>query len=297
MDIYSPNSPSTVAAAIAALRGLDLRTANIDEIKKQLGLISRGWVTTGYTFHPSPDSLLTRARICEKLPEHLSEIGAPSPEMVSTFGRANFPGQSIFYASAGRQMPFFEVAARTGDKIALSVWEIAKPLTLLPIGYTPEVFEQSSSSREVPFQLASILSMPYVHRFLSEHFCRVINNRNSHEYKISATFAQMAYQSTGLHGVLYPSLAMRANGDNMALRRDVISNGTIKLRWLEWVEITECHDMRYSIKTLLHSERFEHGRIYWDEIQPVSLQPGEKMRISVKNGRYRFERTDELPRN
>lgn len=291
---------STVAAAITKLQNLDLMTADVNQVRKQLSLISRGWVTTGYTFQPSPDSLLSRARVCNKLPEHLSEIGPPPPEMVTTFGRANLPGQAIFYASVGRQMPLFEVDARLGEKIALSVWEIVKPLNLLPMGYTPEVFQRSASGREIPFQQAYVIGTPQlqlIHSFLNEHFCSVVESNNSHEYKISAAFAQMAYESAGLHGVLYPSLAMRANGDNVALRRNVISNGIVKLRWIEWIEITERVGMRYTIKTLLHAERFERGRICWDEIRPVSLQPGELMRISVKNGRHRFEKINKLSGN
>lgn len=295
MDILPCNPWPTVEAAIVSLRDMDLRTAYVHEIEKQLSHISRGWVTTGRTFYAHPDSLLTRARVCNRLPEHLSEIGPPPADVVSSFGRANFPRQTVLYASMGRNAPFFEVDARVGDKVVLSVWEIAKPLTLLPMGYIPEVFQQNGSERELPSELASIVHTPQLqllHHFLNEQFCRIVDSSNSHEYKISATFAQMAYRSKKLHGILYPSLAMFANGDNVALRRDVISRGIVKLRWIEWIEITAREDKKYSVKTLLHAERFNRGRICWDEISPVILGPGEMMRVTVRNGRPRFEKIE-----
>ncbi len=68
-------------------------------------------------------------------PSDVRQISYPPAEVVTSMGRLNRVGSSMFYCSAGEPPVSYELKARVGDTIAVSEWEVLEPLWLHNLGF------------------------------------------------------------------------------------------------------------------------------------------------------------------
>lgn len=155
---------------------------------------------------------------------------------IKNFGRANEPGQSVFYCSNNQQVSFAETCSivrqseeKDFEYITTGLWITTEDITLanlLPnentMGQHAE-FDKSTKSfenlidaqnDESAFVVRSLL------QFLSKEFSTSIKE-NSNHYKITSAFTNYVFSLDKADGILYPSTIYPKEGFNFALRPEV----------------------------------------------------------------------------
>lgn len=167
---------------------------------------------------------------------------------ISTFGRANSPGFSMFYGaviSSPINLPRIVALAETDESlrnkgkvdknfiITVSKWKILQDIHLAEmvfmknrIATTPEIghaynfhlknFRENMPEEEVQKLVAII-------EFFSEEFAKS-DIASDTDYKLSAAYSEIALKSGIVKGVIYPSVRTDYEGSNVALLPEVVDN-------------------------------------------------------------------------
>jgi hypothetical protein len=200
------------------------------------------------------NTLLFRARLCVgDMPfDRLDEISVPPEKLITKFGRANKPGESIFYCASNLKLAAFEtvqhlkesLTTRNGNVfITLGIWRVIKPLHVAPIIHSPilhqvrkdiaKAFREHQDLMNLGIlKQKTITSHQIVSQFYADQFTKE-NIRSHDDYKISALFANSLHRANNdiateflserYDGVNYPSVATRYKGDNQAIFIEALS--------------------------------------------------------------------------
>jgi hypothetical protein len=220
---------------IAELKSIDLITADTDSIKEKLRALFTGYRLRATTFDAGWH--LYRGNVYPFKPSNVKWLTYPPASLVSKFQRANRPGCPMFYCSGARTPPFFEIPVKPGDYISIARWRTTERALVNNVGYHDVVFRGLGSTR-VADVYKEIMpehdpafdhnSANYaIHQFLAEEFAQIVPSGNEYRYKISAAITEQLLGNVNpkpgredeippyrkFCGIMYPSLAMRANAD------------------------------------------------------------------------------------
>jgi hypothetical protein len=183
-----------------------------------------------------------------KLPIKRSDLIYP-PTTLAKLGRLNRDQQSIFYCSMHKEAVFFEIPdLHAGDEVILTFWKTKEKMIVNNIGYTDFVFQKLGAKRErpqwkppspstpsnhevvslpgiAPEEIDKILSQDENHEVretFSAYFAAAVDSMELYRYKITTAIGEMhlgkiVNSEHQFAGILYPSVRMWANGDNLAL--------------------------------------------------------------------------------
>jgi hypothetical protein len=134
-------------------------------------------------------------------------------------------------------IPLHEVNIQPGEFVALSEWRTTDGLAVNQVGYCTDVFQSLSATRAVPEwghgrDANPNQSIQLVLNFLAKIFTARVPDGAEHLYKPSIAVTELllsgdehvrigGYQGFG--GLMYPTMAMHANGDNFALKLDFVN--------------------------------------------------------------------------
>ena len=295
----------------------DLDTISVDEIKQRLEPLIKGMAVEVPIFDPG--TFLYRAR---KLSNEfrktdgvrLSDLTYP-PAHLARLGRSNREGQPVFYASTGKEPIFFELAElATGDELLLSFWQTTEPMMLNNVGYTQYVFEKLGARRpcprwtatrtdiqatvEIPESIPSeIISLIAEHKnekshlALSEYFTRVVEQNSLGYYKLTTAIAELHLGTVQNHelqfaGLLYPSVRMWANGDNVALLPS-FADKHVAFRKVVHIRIDSRTASSFNITSLDSAREVdESGALRWlGRLPNWTVQPQQTVVCKVEGGR------------
>src|SRR3989304_10016979 len=251
------NPIEEIREAIDDLRRMDLRSTEIDYLKDRISYVLKGYICSTPVL---PEGLeLYRGIKWDEKPVNVSQVKHPPPDKVVRFGRVNRIGKSVFYASASRNVVFFEQRINAGDTITVSRWRTKKKMVVNNIGYTPEVFQALGSNRKCPVwgtdkidprmnSEANVL----IRQFFADEFTRIIEDesKNHHLYKLSIAIGEKFWHGELFQGIIYPSLAMKANSDNIAVKAEYVDE-YLELEEIEHIRIDKKNDeLNYDITIL-----------------------------------------------
>jgi hypothetical protein len=154
-----------------------------------------------------------------------------------------------------------------GDYVVLSEWSTTKKLLVNNIGYTRENFNRLGSNRSHPqFNAKSEPEQTenniLIKDFFSRTFSKVIDDPK--QYKLSAAIAEKHIYGDMIEGLIYPTIPMKANGDNFALKPTFV-NKFLKLVGVEYIRIDKFTDFKYDITVVNTAVKFEDtGKIIWN---------------------------------
>jgi hypothetical protein len=177
------------------------------------------------------------------------------------------------------------------------------------VGYVRDVFEGLKSNRSVPdwghkdaLQTTSE-SNRLVAKYFATQFSRNVQKGDDHEYKISVAIAEKHYigdletgvsqtnrhgKATTFSGLIYPSISMRANADNVALLPAHVDKFLVPVS-VEWLRIdSEGPDFSYQVTKLDFANSFgQAGGIEWKGRLPKwEVSPGQTATAIVENGHW-----------
>ena len=280
--------PSEVQKAIRNLESMDLEKQTLVQIEEVLTPLFRGYSVEAPVFDPGV--YLCRARICKK-PARLSDLSYPPHNSVMRLGRANDVGQSVFYAATARNVPFFELDVAPGDVVALSHWKTTAPLLLNHIGFSSE----SSTSLKSKRNLDAIYSFAantrsrgdlnaLVYDYLAEKFSRKIDGTNPHAYKLTVAISRKLLGNGPFLGILYPTVEMSGNADNVALTKDA-ADRALKFVSVEYVQVKSVKEGTYDIEVLDSASKVDLiGTLLWSGRRLQWQVPSKDQLKIISNG-------------
>lgn len=240
------------------------------------------------------------------------------PSHLARLGRLNRHQQSVFYCSSDKGAVFAEIQnLKPGDEIVLSFWKSTERMILNNVGYTEQVFRELGATRPLPEwqstrgdiasgnveqvpltqfdpeDIASLIASDpnrLLLETLSKYFTRVSDGGGNAIYKITTAIGELhlgdiASHSLQFAGLIYPSVRLWGNADNMALQPWFVDKH-LQFRKAVHCQITEISDERVSIRTLDHANAFDaDGNLVWKGRMPVwQLGPGKQARMTLEAG-------------
>lgn len=298
----------------------DLQILEIDDIKRRLNPSTVGMALRTPIFDAG--TFLYRARKLDdtfnkSIPMPQSSLIYP-PASRARLGRLNRPGQAVFYCSVHKESVFFEVQdLKPGDEVILTFWKSSSRMLVNNVGYTEVVFRELGATRNVPDwrpsgpgvgvgdreemvldqfspdDLDAIIAgdpNSALRESLSRHFMRQVDPGNEALYKLTTAIGELHLGdviSGGLQfaGLIYPSVRMWANGDNIALQPWFVDQH-LRLRKAVHYQIIDRSDRKISIRALDHASAFDtDGNLVWLGRIPVwQLGPGHGARVTLEAG-------------
>ncbi|OOV16996.1 RES domain-containing protein [Flavobacterium sp. LM4] len=187
---------------------------------------------------------------------------------IKKFGRANEPGQSVFYCSDNAIVSFAETNSvvredeeKDFEYITSGVWICTEDILLVNLltnentkGQHAEFdqcvksFEEliDSQNDENAFMVRELL------QFLSTEFSAPIK-KNSNHYKITSAFTNYALSIEEVEGVLYPSTMYSTEGFNLALKPTVVDK-KMKFYAAQRIKMQRIGDKKYLEVEKIESE-------------------------------------------
>jgi RES domain len=277
--------------------GANLRALEIDEIKERLEPLIKGMQIESPIFDPG--ALLYRGRrigptFTKQAGIKLSDLLYP-PKHLARLGRLNRNEQPVFYCSMHKESVFFEVQGlQTGDEVILTFWKTKERMIVNNIGYTEFVFQQLGAKRAVPRwnshapPLGSdreTIALPEmsketidvalsqdkmrdVREALSQHFMHTVGPTETDSYKLTTAIGELHLGTIvdlneQFAGVLYPSVRMWGNGDNLALLPWFVDRH-VEFRKAVHVRIDDRADTNFSVTYLDSAREFDvDGKLIW----------------------------------
>jgi RES domain len=283
---YIAHDPVAATTAIAAIRALDLQSATIEEILDLLTPIFRGYLVEAPRFQPG--ITLFRSRICDK-PSHISALLAPPPQ-ITKLGRVNREGKLVLYCCTSREVPFFESRPVEGQTVAIVRWITTAPLLVNHVGYTEAAFSTLLSNRKQASwgpRAITQLNEP-VSAFLAEVFTQIVPRGSEYKYKLSVAIAEKLFLDDKFDGLLYPTVAMRANADNFALKLRY-AREHLQFERAEYARIDGVRDFAFDITVLdTATELSADGSICWKGRldQWVIREPFGQLNFTAEDGQW-----------
>lgn len=301
--------------------GLDanLQSLTIDEIKEKLEAVMVGYAIESPIFDPG--AFLYRARKFGSSFNKAAGIGRkdliyPPKERVP-LGRLNRPGQPMFYSSMHKESVFFELPdVKSGDELVVTFWKTTQKMFVNNIGYTEFAFKQLGAKRSppqwgpqgapgsteqtlglsgIPEEVVNIVLSTDERRALkeafSEYFMRKVGVDEPFRYKLTTAIGEMHLGSITSHntqfaGILYPSVRMWANGDNLALL-PWFADSHLEFRKAVHVRVKGRTETTIDIDYLDAAHEFEaSGQLKWlGRIRNWTLQPKQGAKVLLAAGR------------
>jgi hypothetical protein len=255
-----------VQALMDDIRSRAADAASVDDLHGPLGSLLDAWRHASITI--ATGNRLYRAQKPRERPPNLSRTSYPPPSCVLEDGRCNRAGESVFYASASRQGAAYESRPTEGERICVVHYTTTHPLPVMPLGYTTTMTEALGSARPLPAH--AMVDPPVISRqdrlireFLDELFTATDPGEEHWRYRITIAIAEILRRAP-VSGLLYPTIAMRANSDNFALKPYVIDRRHLRPYHAEWLEVTGIEESTMSVTIADEARTFaKDGSIGW----------------------------------
>jgi hypothetical protein len=251
----------------------------------------------------------------------VSELSYPPPAFTK-LGRINRPNQPFIYCSAAQEVIYYEISGLSaGEELVLSHWRAKDPMLIHNIGYTQFVFDRLGAKRPLPVwtgdwqhrrleipdeQLvreAESHLLPHdengrLQEALGSAFMSDVGDNEAYKYKLTVAIAEAflhrpwsAHKIVGSQpqrfcGVLYPTVRMAANGDNLALRPECV-DAHLEFVKAKHMRIDERTGNSITFRILDFADTVSSdGILQWKGRPPAfTLPPGDTGEFTLVEGR------------
>jgi hypothetical protein len=248
-------------------------------------------------------NLLYRGVPWPERPRFTHQLSYP-PIDLARLGRANRPGQPMFYGSQGAMPIFYELRAKAGDRIALSEWKVSESFWLHNLGYHEAALQRLGGGSAPP---RAALSHPIpneskfnrkLRRKLSLAFTELIGSENEYRYKQTVAITELLFDKAEplpktpmgpkinrLGGILYPTVQMRAAADNFAIWPEFV-RACLQLRSVQYVLVEQSNEENasYALQSLAMGREFAGEEIIWQELDMP--EQNRRSYISFEEGHW-----------
>jgi RES domain-containing protein len=250
-------------------------------------------------------NVIYRGVFWDHRPDLISHFSYPPPNKVTELGRLNRPGQSVFYASCAPPGVFYELKAREGSLIAFSEWEVMKPLWMHNLGYHADALARLGALPNSA-RLSLIEPIPNetqhnrrLRKKVALAFTEDVPPGFEYRYKQSVALTEFwcehqqrlpvypdGPQTDDVAGVVYPSLQMRGDADNLVLWPEFV-HSSMALRQVQYVLVEKADYTRlaFSFLTLALAHEFADGMsIKWRDDLPT--EDARRCQIALEDDKW-----------
>jgi hypothetical protein len=214
----------------------------------------------------------------------------------------------MFYCSLQRNAPFFEVDSQVGDRLVLSEWKKTSHLLVNNVGYSKPNFKALASNRECPdWSGGKDLKYPDLRdqqrpitEFLADLFCMNVPDGREYLYKPTIAIAEKFVPADVRHGavtfdgLMYPTIPMAGNCENVALRPQFVDRGLAFVK-AEYIVVRNVQGTRLTFDVLDFANSVSpSGNLHWKGRPPqwqLSYQ-GEELTFAAEDGQWVARRPD-----
>lgn len=266
------------------ISNLDYSRTTIEEIFEIIKPLLKGMGLTAV--QTAIDLTLFRGVKWNNKPQTIDKISYP-PRLSTKINRASDVGQQMFYSSTSKNITFYEMYLKKGDRVAISQWRPNIHLVFLLVGYIDDNLKKMGASRTIDFGPMKFVSDVFANpsdqevesaKFIADLFCQNIPPQDENKYKLTIAITRLltrdhyvdAQKKDGrFSGLVYPSIKGNGEHDNYAINIDLIDNKFIEPYNVEFIEIVdyESQRQRYKYKILDYADSFSENRINWKEIK------------------------------
>jgi hypothetical protein len=287
--VHSQLDLQAIRAAIETVRDLDLVNVSIDDIKLALAPIIEGRIVNAPVLNVGTP--VWRARKISK-PSHIRDLSYP-PAHLAPIGRANRVGLPVLYCSASREGALFEVTPTVGDTVAFAQWKTTAPLLANHVGYSRDTFSRLGSHRthgsftDRPLEEPGGPEHGEITDFFATTFAQRIAPTEPHFYKISIALAEMLGGQDLFNGLIYPTIAMRANSDNVAVK-SLFADQHLQFVRTEFVRVDEVRESGFEAMGLdIATHIAGDGTIVWrDRPDQLTVMKERPLVLTAENRRW-----------
>jgi len=226
-----PSTFAEVRDALSRLDAADLSNVEIDNLKDDLTILFKGYRQRGLRLDSG--NIFYRGRRMSPLDviDDYTHLTSPPPDK-TPIGRCNRENIPVFYCASRRNVVFFELGLRPGDHVLLSRWRTTGDLMFNQVGYTHAAFATLGSMRQPPpvgddGHDDHVEKNRLIQRWLAEQFTRPTRSH----YKLTIAITEKMLRSPPFAGLMYPTVPMKANGDNFAILPSV-ANAALDCMWV-----------------------------------------------------------------
>jgi hypothetical protein len=245
------------------------------------------------------------------------------PKQIARLGRINRDNEPVFYCSMNKEAVFFELeGVSTNDEVILTFWVTTDKMFVNNIGYTEHVFERLGAKRPCPLWIPAerqpenkrqpqsnqaTVSLPILperdleavlarddngelRKAFSQYFMAEVEPTQRYEYKLTTAIGELHLGTiTNLGrqfaGILYPSVSMWANGDNLALLPSFVGEH-LEFRKAVHFRIDRRDRTTFSVTRLDFAKNFgADGNLNWfGRLPRWTVQPGQAAKFTVAPG-------------
>lgn len=233
-------SLADIERAISEIAALNLSTSSVDDVLALIRKLGAGYAYQNLTIPAG--RLIYRAIPYFDKPTYLKQLSYP-PQEYAKLNRASLAGESLFYGTFHYATGLREIHAELGTRFVISRWKIQRDLTVTSVGFTDEAFELMRALRKNTINaLGDIIYTNQeenvaVHNFLAAKFTQDVPSDQQELYKLTIAIARFLHDPK-TQGMIYPSIAARANAENIILRPEVVDEEAIRFDRVIYAEVS-----------------------------------------------------------
>jgi hypothetical protein len=243
-----------------------LQRLTIEALKNQLCAKLGGMVRVVKNINAN--TKVYRGVLWDHRPDLIAQLSYHPLDKVQQLGRLNRPGQSVFYASVAPPGVFYELKAHEGSRIAFAEWEVTERLWMHNLGYHADALVRLGAA---PNTARLPLTEPIPNETVHNKRLRkkvalafTVDVPTGFEYRYKQTVALTEFwcehhqllpvyddgpQTDEVAGVVYPSLQMRGDADNVMFWPRFV-HSSLALRHVQYVLVERADHARLAFTFL-----------------------------------------------
>ncbi|OFY17735.1 MAG: hypothetical protein A2W98_08515 [Bacteroidetes bacterium GWF2_33_38] len=263
------NTVNNINQIIKELGSIDLAKIEIKELEKMISFLMNGYNTR---LMKVPAKLVYRARKKEtKRFENIEKLIYPKPEFIKTYGRVNYPFNSVFYGSANESTAIIENQPKEGDEFTVLLSGLNKDyLTMMELGMRHTAWKSKGKiSDDIAIRRKlgneqNILKNQLIDDFLIDQFTQPVKQGEEDKYKLTAVIGSNFLKGEKIEGLVFPSIAADKNTSNIVIKPEVYDNFYVpKECWTILIE-KKIERNKYQVLCTAKAKRIElNGDIIW----------------------------------
>jgi len=275
---------------IKKIQTIDLNAFSIDELVEMITPLFKGLQMNAPIIKKG--TKIYRTRIVKQKTKNISEVGVPPKNKITKLGRLNNAGEQIGYFSTSRRSAYFETTPKEGDFVILTRWILKQNLILVHVGYIEEAFGDLDSNRKGNEYGWAKETQGFnkrnkeIYNFLSQQFVKNVPVGEEYLYKLTISIARKFMKNGPQDGLLYPTIAMKGNTDNIALNPESLSK--INLLSIEFNKIQEKKDFGFELTKIDSATKWNSvGDIVWNSRKlNWTIGPGKMATAKAEDGEW-----------
>lgn len=262
-------TPVNALAIINQLGRIKSPNVPIEYVREKLEILLTGFAHTSIVIAPAWGKLHRAVKYGEK-PKFIKNLWYPPKERAG-LSRANLSQNPMFYCSGNPMAIFYELGLKPGDMVATTKWKLKDEILVSPLGYTADAFRRLNASRACPIVVPEDKKHMReldktnirIFEFIHDLFTKIVSPGDEYIYKLTAIIAEFFLTLEPDCGVVYPSIAMRANAENFALTPSLVHN-RLELESVKWCRVDSVENFTFTITPLEFSDTFDKdGLLGW----------------------------------